>query len=125
MIKSSNSFVKNYEYDEEFLRLSRLVESGLDCSEMVEDFHSKFGGRAVLLLSKDWNKGKKSKFVSIDGEEKEFHYHYAWEKDGLIYDPMLGYEGVNYENYLRNVIGNGDVVITGFVDTFPLKTYLP
>lgn len=122
-LKSSNAFID--EWSELFNDLHRKSDSGLDCSEMVEDLNREFGGRAVLLLSKDWRKNKQAQFIDSTGEEKYYYYHYAWEKDHYVYDPMLGYYRETMRTYLNKVIGRDGNIFVSFVETFPLKTYLP
>lgn len=120
----SNSFSSSSDYRAEFNRLSALRNSGMDCSEMVEDLHEKFGGRALLMLSIEWEEGKQAQFIDVCGEEKYYSYHYAWEKDGFIYDPMLGYYKDTYNSYLRKVIGQGGRLLVNYVNSFPLRCYL-
>lgn len=92
-----------------YIEMKSIRNSGIDCSEIAENFIRSFGGKALLILSKDYKQNKFFKIHNAYGDSYDFLYHYAYiANDGTIWDPMLDFEGVNRMTYdsIINVVGN-------------------
>lgn len=90
-----------------------IKDNGIDCSEIAENFIREFGGKALLILSKGYKNYKTFTIHDVCGDSYEFMYHYAYiDNNGLIWDPMLGFDGVNRLTYDSLTRVKGNVCIT-------------
>lgn len=90
-------------------QLYAICDNGIDCSEIAEQFISMFKGKAFLFLAKDYRKYKMFEITDAQGNNHEFLYHYAYiDNESLVWDPMLGFKGVNIETYklITNIQGS-------------------
>ena len=106
MSKLSES--KNFNSNEIFDMCKDLYsrrDSGLDCSEMVEDLMDKFQGSALLILSPNYKSLTPINFVDCNDNVIPYVYHYAYlSEEGKIFDPMLGYFNIGYSSYVDRVL---------------------
>lgn len=104
-----------------------IVDSGIDCSEVTEDFIANLGGRALLILSKEYNRYKMFEVTKSDGSTEEYLYHYAWlDNNKRVYDVFLGYKGIPYKEYLAKIGYNKikEDVIVETINSKVLKAYI-
>lgn len=124
-LSKSNSF----NIDDVFLMCENLYNkrnSGLDCSEMVEDLIRNFGGRALLILSPKHESLNTIEFIDCNSNKHSYVYHYAYvSNDSKVFDPMLGYFDVDYSSYIDRVLGdNSEEPIIEKINGPNLKTFI-
>lgn len=87
-------------YDECILKLSN--NPNWDCSEIAEDFLSRFGGSVILILHRNYNSWKTFDVKKSNGDITEYVYHYAYLSDNNeVFDPLLGYSKIDRVGYLN------------------------
>ena len=103
--------------------------SGIDCSEVVENFLAKYKGSALLLLSQNYEKGEMFEMHNSNNDMFRFNYHYAFiSEDGVIYDAFLGIISKNLYEYLNTTqphpITLNSLIVKEIKDSKTLESFI-
>lgn len=124
LLKSNSFSDRSKDLYEKYNEMAKY--SNIDCSEITEDLMRDLGGKALLILSKEYKSYKMFDILNPSGKCFRFIYHYALVlDDDSVIDPMLEYYKINIKDYLKETgIFRNDEVVVKIIDSKTLPVYI-